>query len=117
MQNEFDQRIKNLEQELLDLKTASQYSSVKSASFTSSFLVYTGLYQINYEDGKENIMSNVYCGTSQGEWGIAYPRTPVGSTQIVEVSSDIYKDGEYVRYNVPLSIASNRKVLSIARIS
>lgn len=117
MQNDFDQRIKRLEQELLDIKTASEYSSVKSASFTASTTVYTGEYLITYADGKEDIMSNIYCGTSQGEWGIAYPRTPNGNTQIVEITSDTYEEGGYVRYYVPLSVTSNRKVLSIARIS
>ena len=116
MQNEFDQRIKRLEQELLDIKTASEYSSVKSASFTASTTVYTGEYLITYADGKEDIIANIYCGTSQSEWGIAYPRTPQGDTQVVEIVSDTYEEGGYVRYYVPLSITSNRKVLSIARI-
>ena len=117
MQNEFDQRVKRLEQELLDIKTASEYSSVKSASFTASTTVYTGEYLITYAVGKEDIMANIYCGTSQSEWGIAFPRTPSGNTQIVEIVSDTNVDGEYVRYYVPLSVTSNRQVLSIARIS
>lgn len=117
MQNEFDQRVKKLEQELLDIKTASEYSSVKSASFTASTTVYTGEYLITYADGKEDIMANIYCGTSQSEWGIAFPRTPSGNTQVVEIVSDTNVGGEYVRYYVPLSVASNRQVLSIARIS
>ena len=117
MQNEFDQRIKKLEQELLDLKTAAKYTSVKSAAFTTSTTVYTGLYQITYEESLDSIMANIFCGTSQGQWGIAYPRTPTGNVQLVEIATDHYEEGGYVTYNVPLSITSNRKVLSIARIN
>lgn len=107
MNNEFDDKLKQIEKELLDIKTASVYSSVKSANFTTSFSVYTGIYQINYENSNEQILSNVYCGTSQGEWGIVYVRTPERNSQIAEVIADT---------QVPLSITSNRKVISVVRL-
>lgn len=107
MNNDFDEKLKQIERELLDIKTASVYSSVKSANFTTSFSVYTGVYQINYEGSNEQVLSNIYCGTSQGEWGIAYIRTPEINSQIVEVVADD---------PVPLSIASNKKVVSVVRL-
>lgn len=118
MKNEFDQRIKDNEQEILDLKTASEYTSVKLANFTSSTLVRTGVYQITYGAPNEEIISSVFCGTSGSNWGISYPRTPSGNTQIVEVNSDRYDDVTegYVTYDVPLSIASNRPVTSVVRL-
>lgn len=107
MNNEFDEKLKEIERELLDIKTASVYSSVKSANFTTSFSVYTGIYQINYENSNEQILSNIYCGRAQGDWGIAYIRTPEINSQIIEVVADD---------PVPLSIASNKKVISVVRL-
>lgn len=118
MKNEFDAKIKDYEEEIVGLKTASEYTSVKLAYFTSSTLVQTGLYQITYEPSDEPIMSSVFCGTSGSAWGMAYPRTPTNNHQVVEVVSDWYNEdtGDYDRLNVPLSVSSNRPVSSIVRI-
>lgn len=116
MQNEFDQRLKNMEQELLDIKTASIYSSVKSAETSAGSQVKTGLYQITYEGGDTNIMSLMFVG-----YGNVYPRTPQGDTQIIEIATSgppvDQSTGESTVYSTRLSVISNRKVLSIARIS
>lgn len=116
MQNEFDQRLKNMERELLDIKTASIYSSVKSVETSASTQVSTGLYQITYEEGDTNIMSLMFLG-----YGSVYPRTPVGDTQIIEIATSgspiDQNTGEYTVYSTQLSVISNRKVVSIARIS
>lgn len=115
----FDNRVKALENELLALKTASVYTSVRSASFTASNLVYTGLYRITYGPPAEEIFSIVLCGTSNRQWGVGYPRTAGTNTQIVEVASDRYNSSTQTTttLQVPLVVVSNRPVVSIERIS
>lgn len=115
----FENRIKALELELLALKTASTYTSVRSANFTSSNLVYTGLYRITYGPPVEEIFSIVLCGTSERQWGKGYPRTAGANTQIVEVASDRFDPSTQTTttLQVPLVVVSNRPVISIERIS
>ena len=115
----FENRIKALELELLALKTASTYTSVRSASFTASNLVYTGLYRITYGPPNEEIFSIVLCGTSDRQWGIGYPRTAGTNSQIVEVASDRFDSSTQTTttLQVPLVVVSNRPVISIERIS
>lgn len=114
----FDNRVKALENELLALKTASIYTSVRSASFTASNLVYTGIYRITYGPPAEEIFSIVLCGTSDYQWGTAYPRTASSNTQIVEVNSDKFDSATQITtLHVPIVVVSNRPVISIERIS
>lgn len=115
MKSDFDQRIKNMEQELTNLKSATEFTSIKSASFSASTNVRTGYYQIIYE-ANDGILSQVYCGSSSGVWGMAYARTPNGNSQIVEITSDKGSGGSIVTYDVPLVIASNSPVISITRL-
>ena len=96
MQNEFDQRLKNMERELLDIKTASIYSSVKSAETSAGSQVRTGLYQITYESGDTNIMALMFLG-----YGNVYPRTPIGDTQIIEIATSGPPVDQSLRYIQP----------------
>ena len=114
----FEDRMKELENELLAIKTASAYASVRSASFTSSNLVHTGLYRITYGPPIDPIFSIVLCGTSNREWGIGYPRTAGNNTQIVEINSDRYDPytQTVTTLDVPLVVVSNRPVTKIERI-
>jgi hypothetical protein len=105
--NEFDQTIKKIESELLAIKTASQYTSVRSANFTSSISVQQGLYRVTYQNTGEPIFSFCYIGTNVEEYGSPYPRTPQGNTQVIEVKNDS---------SAPLVIVSNVPVISITRI-
>ena len=119
MKNELVSEIKKIEQELIDLKTASKYTSIRSAFHSSSTLVYTGIYRIKYNNNDNPVFSIIYCNFIGSNYGLAYPRTPNGNEQIVEIDST-YFDGdldEYVTQHVPLSIASNVPVTSIERIS
>lgn len=116
MQNEFSNRIKNIEDELLNLKTSSEYSSVRSASFTTTTNVYTGLYRIQYEPIDTHIFSIIYTGTSGDEYGMPYTRTPSANSQVVEVSTTYFDNGSWVTFNTPLTILSNAKVVSVTRI-
>ena len=117
MSQEFEKRIKAIEQELIDLKTASEYSSVRSANFSSGFNVTIGTYRVDY-DG-DNVMSIIYCANSAGVWGsgLVYGRTPNGSTQIVEVGYSEYILSGSDTETVPMVIISNARVLSLTKLS
>ena len=103
----FEQVIKRIKDEILALKTASQYTSIRSANFTAAVTVQQGLYQINYQNSGEPVFSFCYIGTNVEEYGSPYARTPQGNTQIIEVKYNS---------NAPLVIVSNVPVISITRI-
>lgn len=119
MNNEFDKKIKNIEQELTDLKTASEYSSVRSAAVTYSQLVYTGTYRITYENRGEPVFSLVHTGiiSDEEDLGGAMARTPEGNTQIVEVFTS-YIDTTYqeITKYTTMVVVSNVVVTKIERI-
>lgn len=120
MNNEFDKRLKDIEQELTDLKTASEYSSVRSAVVTHSELVYTGSYKIVYNNKGEDVFSLIFTGIIEGETnlGEAMARTPVGGEQIVDVFTS-YENDQYqeVTKQTTMVVVSNVPVASITRIS
>lgn len=117
MKNDFDDRIKNIERELLALKTASEYSSVRTANITSSGQISTGLYQITYQNTGESIISMMYQGTP--DYCNLYARTPVGNKQIVEVKTVRWNNStqSYEYFTNRLIVVSNVPVTSITRIS
>ena len=119
MKNDFANEIKAIEDELLALKTAAEYTSLRSANYTSSATVNSGIYQITYETSNEPIFSIVYCGDDLAGKGFIYARTPSNNTQIIEADTTYYDfdTQTYVTVNVPVSIISNRAVTGIARIS
>lgn len=119
MKQRFDEMVKNIEDELLALKTASEYASIRSTHFSASTLVRTGLYRITYNTSNNEIFSLVYCGTSGSNWGRVYARTPVNNTQVVEVVTDVINPDtqEWETFSAPLAVASNVPVVSIVRIS
>lgn len=123
MKNIFSQKIKKLEQELVDLKTASKYTSVKSSSYVSPTQVYTGTYQINYKSGEEPIMSKVYISSGTPSWlrtlvVRAYLRTPSTDSQILEINTSVPDSGGQtpVTSNATITILSNREIASITRV-
>lgn len=116
MTSGFEGRIKKIEAELTNLKTASEYSSLKSASFSSSFKVRTGLYQINYDPGRTSVMSFVYCDDTGHGSGIVYPRTPSGNVQVIEVNTDRTSGADIITDEANLIIVSNRPVNSVIRL-
>lgn len=116
MANEFVNEIKNIESELLALKTASEYTSVKSAKTTTSQDVYTGLYQINYNTGGNEIVSMIYAVNSN--YTRLHPRTPGSSSQIVEVQSTRWNNStqSYETFTNKMTVVSNVPVSSITRL-
>lgn len=124
MIQEAEQKIKNIWDEILRLKTASKYSSIRSSHFNSSTTVRTGLYRITYQTTGEPIMSKCFIDTTNLSWQSAYymrifPRTPSANTQIIEVNTsvDTSDHQSYITYDVKLIVLSNRSVVSITRIS
>ena len=111
---DFGKRLKNIEKELLDLKTGSSFVSTRNAQYTPTALVYTGMYRIVFDNRDENVFSLVYAGKSDnGVNGVAYPRTPSGNIQDVEIYSDSFTQGTEL---VPMAVISNVPVISITRI-
>ena len=117
MNNEFDKELKYIEEELLKLKTASEYTSIKKASVFSNLRVTTGLYRITYKASDNPIIAMVYKGIV-GNYGRYYLRTPSGNTQIVEVVTTYWSnaDQRYYTDENTLTIISNTPVESIVRI-
>lgn len=118
MNNEFDKELKYIEEELLKLKTASEYTSVKNASVFSNLRVTTGLYRVTYIDTGNPIISMVYKGI-QANYGYYYPRTPSGNTQVIEVVTTYWSNADQTYYTDEntLTIISNAPVANIVRIS
>lgn len=115
MSNEFEDRIKAIEAELLNLKTASEYTSVRSANYTTGTTATTGLYQIVYANNNDQVFSIV---SKTGGTGNVRPRTPTNGTQDVEVNTDLYdpNTGTITREKINLAVASNYPVISITKI-
>ncbi|MBQ8984287.1 hypothetical protein IJ098_00510 [Candidatus Saccharibacteria bacterium] len=121
----FEKEIKYIEDEILNLKTASEYVSVKSLTSTVIDGVYTGMYQVNYAGNNESIISLVGCGEliapSREDFllGLAYPRTPIGNTQIIEINTDYTNfDTQQIETGTcSMIVNSNTPVISITRIS
>lgn len=118
MRNEFIERLKNIDNELLDLKTASKYSSVRSANTTSTDYLTTGLYKIEYKSKGEPIISFFYQAIL-GPYCWIYARTPDTNSQILEINTTYWSNQQqqYITDSCPISIVSNVPVISITRIS
>ena len=117
MNNEFDKELKYIEEELLKLKTASEYTSIKNASIFSNLRVTTGLYRITYKASDNPIIATAYKGIMSNR-GYYYLRTPTGNTQIVEVVTTYWSnaDQRYYTDENTLTIISNTPVVDIIRI-
>ena len=116
MKKDFDTMIKNLEQELTDLKTSARYASVRSARTTTQTNVTTGLYRVTYENTNVPVFSFVYGSPVNDNWGTVWARTPSGNTQVVEVNTDevTYPN---TTHTAQMIVISNKPVVSITRIS
>jgi hypothetical protein len=101
MNNEFVQDLIKTEREILALKTASTYANTSTAGlYQSENNPPSGIYQINYENGSNNVLSVI-------TWdGVMVAFTPVGNTQRLELSN--------VR---SFRVVSNRRIISVEKIS
>lgn len=122
MDNGLVDRLKRIELELLALKTASKYTSVRSVRTAYSGRVSTGIYRIDYQTNGESIISLFYTDKNSDITGGVYPRTPQGSSQIVEVMTTYVKPNPggsptSETYSLAFVVVSNVPVTSITRIS
>ena len=115
MKNDFDTMVNNIEKELLDLKTASEYSSVKSA-YSTQISVTTGLYRITYQNTSEEVYSLVSGNPVNDNYGVAFARTPSSNTQVVEINTDEMTYPSPTRTS-RMTVIANKPIISITRIS
>lgn len=114
MRNEFDERIKKIEQELLDLKTACEFVSTRSACVETSVAVNTGVYEIKYENPKSDYIATFIIASDPLNMAVAYLRTPSNpTTQRVEIVAS-NSEGSWTGY---VTIISNLPVVSFTKIS
>lgn len=111
----FEQKIKEIEQELTALKTAANYSSTRSSS-DIAVSVSTGLYQVVFEENDEAIMTQYYLITDTPRL-TAQPRTASMSVQVVEANTTYWDGNDYATETCSLEIVANRPIVSISRIS
>lgn len=112
MKNEFDERIKRIEQELINLKTASRYASMRPACLMNRVAVNTGVYKIYYDNPSGDPIATFIIADDRYNMAGAYARTPDTSTQIVDMVTSNYEES-WTGY---VSIISNVPVLRIERI-
>lgn len=115
MENDFSVRIANIERRLLELKTASDYASVRSA-YTTQVSVYTGLYRVTYSSTDEAVFSFAYGTPVSDNYGTIFPRTPNGNQQVIEVNTDM-RAYPSTTQTAQMTIIANKPVVSITRIS
>lgn len=120
--DDFGERLKKIELELLALKTSNLYTSIRNTVTAYSGRVSTGLYRIVYDLPQgEGVISSFYSDREQKTWGGIYPRTPQGNTQVVEINTTfgVNQGGQVVpvSYDMSFVVLSSAPVLSITRIS
>jgi hypothetical protein len=119
MKNEFAIRIKGIEDELTALKTAKEYTSVRSSVESTWRNVTTGSFEVVYDNQGEKIMSYFFSQIVGDHSPNIFAETPEGNSQIVQVSTTYYDydSGNPVTFQSDLTIISNVPILSITRIS
>lgn len=113
MQNEFEQRIKKIEEELLALKTGSKYTSAKPMNYQSVDVTESGVYRVAYKDNGENILAFILNALPIQLYEEVRARSILGTTQDVE----IYIDPDLVATTVQLTILSTCEVIGFEKIS
>ena len=117
MENKFDRRLKDVEQELTDLKTAMEYTSVRSARYSYGTSVYSGTYRLTYEPSDEPIFSIISASIAGEVGGVVGEHTPTNNHQVIEVNTYYYDGSSYIVEQAQLSVVSNRAVTAVERIS
>lgn len=114
MQNEFTNRIKKIEEELLNLKTNSKYTQAKPINYTSIDVNQSGIYRITYKSNGENILSYVTNALPILQlYEEVKPRSVQNNTQDVE----IYIDPDLVTSTLQLTVLSTNEVIGFQKIS
>lgn len=112
MQDEFTQRIKQIEEELLALKTNSKYTSAKPMEYASVAVTESGVYRITYRNIDENILAMVTNAYPTQIFTEVRARNIQGSIQDVE----IFIDPDYIGGAVQLTILSTAEVVGFQKV-
>lgn len=118
MIDELTKRIKNVEEELVRLKTARQYTSIKSAN-SAQISVHTGMYRVTYAGSNGQIISEAFTTLIGRNYASLRMRPPSDNYQDVEVKS-YYWDSptqQFIDQTITLSVVANYPIVSIERIS
>ena len=118
MIDQLTKRLKNIEDEILHLKDAKEYSSVKS-SFSQRVDVYTGIYKVTFDNKNQQVLSEFFANLEEDDYFIVGARPASGNEQILEVLTSFWSNEEQqiVTTTVSLIAVANYPITSITRIS
>ena len=119
MKNEFAERLKQIEQELTDLKTATNYTSIKSSVESSLVNATTGTYRITYNSQGEDVMS-MFFSTKGDFMPIIMPQVISDNVQIVKINTTYFEASSSgytpITDHTNLTIVSNVPIQSIVKV-
>lgn len=120
MKNEFAERLKEIEQELTDLKTATNYTSIKSSVESSLVNATTGTYRITYNSQGEDVMSMFFSTKGDFMYPIIMPQTISDNVQIVKINTTYFEASSSgytpITDHTNLTIVSNVPIQSIVKV-
>lgn len=118
MIDQLTKRLKDIEDEILRLKEAKEYASVKS-SFSQRVDAYTGVYKVTYNNNNQQVLSEFFANLEEGDYFIVGARPSSGNEQIVEVLTSFWSNEEQrvITTTVSLIAVANYPITSITRIS
>lgn len=118
MIDQLTKRLKDIEDEVLRLKNAKEYASVKS-SFSQRIDAYTGIYKVTYNNNNQQVLSEFFSSIVETNYIIIGARPSSGNEQIVEVQTSYWSNEEQriITTTVSLIAVANYPIVSITRIS
>lgn len=120
IKNEFVERLKMVEQELTDLKTATSYTSIRSSVESSWTGATTGVYKITYNTQGESVMSMFFSEVDGIHYPNIMPQTINGDSQIVQINTTYYESSSSgyipITDRANITVVSNVPIRSIAKI-
>lgn len=118
MIDQLTKRLKYIEDEILRLKNAKEYTSVKS-SFSQSMNVTTGTYKVTYDNKNQQVLSEFFATVGDNDYFVLGARPASGNEQVVEVLTSYWSNEEQrvITTTVSLIAVANYPITSITRIS
>ena len=118
MIDQLTKRLKYIEDEILRLKKAKEYASVKS-SFSQRVDAYTGIYKVTYNNNNQQVLSEFFSSLVENDYVVIGARPSSGNEQIVEVQTSYWSNEEQrvITTTVSLIAVANYPIVSITRIS
>lgn len=118
MIDQLTKRLKGIEEEILRLKNAKEYASVKN-SFSQEVSVSTGIYKVTYSNNNQQVLSEFFSSLVDNDYIVIGARPVSGNEQILEVQTSYWsnQDQEVITTTVSLIAVANYPIVSITRIS